>query len=204
MKFLFSTEGRISASQYAVLAVLFTILWPLPALLWLVISSSISFTLPNIAKIIVFVAIFVFVFAFTNLDCCCIDGKAFARFRTQWWLGTVVFSLVLSSHFECYTAFYLIFCKGEPMTNRFGHRPAPAPKPLAAVCYALIFWVHFILSKPSLALPCLERHLPQIIHCYRLKVQYAVHNQTRAQVVSKKFYSIAHSDILLSRTKVFH
>ena len=178
-KLLLSTNGRISASQYVVLVVMLIILSPLLAFLLVVISSI----LPNLVKFIVF-AVF---FAALIWSCVALMVKRLHdRGHGGGWVLLCLVPIVNVILF-----YYLIFCKGMPRTNRFGRRSAPASKPLSIVCYAIILLsTSYSLKRVSATVGKMTNLLPPA------KLQ-----TVKEHTGSRKFYSMAHSDILLSRTK---
>ena len=171
-----SARGRISASEYVVSVVLLIILSPILAFLLVVISAI----LPNVLKVIVFAAFFVLVI----WSCfALIIKRLHDRGHGDGWALLCLVPVVNVMLF-----FYLIFCKSVPRTNRFGRCPATVSKPLSIVCYAIIilsiFYSLKMLLTTASGLPPPAK--PQPVKDY---------------TGSRKFYSVAHSDILLNRTK---
>lgn len=179
LKFFLNIKGRISASQYVVLVVILVILSPLLAILLLPVSSI----LPNIVKVILFAAFF----ALLIWSCIALVVKRLHdRGHSGGWVLLYLVPIVNVILF-----LYLILCKGEPRTNRFGRCPAPAPKPLSIVCYAIVLLgVFYSLKMASARVEKISGLLPPS------KLQ-----PVKEHIGSRRFYSIAHSDILLSRTK---
>ena len=179
-KLLFSTKGRISASQYTVSVVVLTILSALLAFLLIVIIS----VLPNIIKVIVVAAFFVLLIW---IGIALVVKRLHDRGHSGGWILLYLLPVVNVILF-----FYLILGKGKPRTNRFGRRPAPAPEPLSSICYCLIFLGMF---SPFLkVVPATAKKMVSLFPPPKLQ-------PVKEQTGSRNFYSVAYSDILLSRTE---
>ena len=175
-KTFLNSKGRISASQYVVLAVMLIILSPLLVLL----SLPLIAILPPFFKVIVGTAFFVLLI----WSCIALAVKRLHDLgHDGGWILLLLVPLVNVILF-----LYLILGKGQPRTNRFGRRPAPAPELLSIICYAMIFLGMFYslksgVGKISGLLP--PSKLPAV----------------KESTGSRRFYSIARSNILLSRTQ---